>query len=380
MTRTKFGFIEPILGNTDTQKTVSCKGFKFPSVSDGQVDERYFYDPSEINALENKGSTYLARSLVNEATKGGQLEPLSVLDFYHGNEKISKNTVRPCTDFSYGVQLKLECEIVSGKDMYFTSLELYNEPAIVDYKYLKYTLTYSLEGFGIKASASNFALFNDDMPYPIFNSLRGHFLDSDIIDREYRDKCMTELPSDNGSYSEADIRVAGHLGRAKNVLQNNIWYKRGEHRFYPIIDKYLPETIAMVNVGLMNNGNIDTYGNNFAILNGSDEYIGALKHLNIRAKDDYGLPHDYSNKVKREFGDWDGFFECVQEDFGEHSAQFYTLSLDSPGVEDEYMYEYPGKVGYLQNYLIYNLHAECATRSTQLLLKVEDYLMKKFTS
>lgn len=308
---------------TETQRTLSCKGFSFPNLSFSK--ENVFEDSFKYTS---KDLASRARSLVNKATSGGVLEPETELKHPTGYtvsfEDISKEPTEESNNF--GVSIVLTCSIVSGTAIDFTEHELRQDPAIPQQRYLKYSLKYAFEGYDVSSIATNYALFNEGMKSPIFDSLRGHFIDSPLLDPETQKTVMRS--------SEGTSLKEGNIARVLNIAENDY----------------------MLN-GLMTS-NFEQF----------TEKLGGEKKV---------YRGDYAGRaldLNTGFGGGP-----VGRDYEYSEYPYYRDHIDIRiGIDgSKYVGFEPTRSVDLSLYL---MMLETTVRCSQLLLKVEDYLMKKFTS
>lgn len=347
------------------QQTLGTKGFKLPYRNEGQLDEWYHLKEGENCEFSPKELQSVARKLVNKATEGGSLEPKTKLvteeslGFGFYNER---HIVEPRPEEKAYKDVVLDVQIVEGRDIQFTASELALEPDIINHRYLKYTLTYNIHGLDIVSSASNFALFDEDMKAPMFNSYRGHFIDSPLISKVSQYQDIVELPDKD---SPAKF---GSPARMVNILHNR-HYKRGEWWYFPYISEWL-------------DGDVEIYsgthkGRILNIIRGSDKYSKYLKHANFIRTEDIG--------GGLESADWEGFVISSSREF--YGKEVDIFSTDSFwGSELRFDYDDDRNTHdfwacqALEDFYIFMMFLESTTRSTQLLYKVENYLMRKFTA
>ena len=380
-----------ILDDKNKQQTLSVSGFKLPDKTEGHASSERNKEGDSLEFSKRALNGYV-RKLINSATVGGSLQPRTILSIPGREITVIDESKEGVDSTVYGVELILDCSIVNGSELEFSKTELIAEPDIVNHRYLKYSLTYRIPGIEISSTATNFALYDEDMDAPSFNSYRGHFVDSPIIDR------AGQLQDLNGS----STRYGFGSSRIVNIVANNLYRVRGSYRWYDLgLDVedtkfgYYNDTCSILSYDFERNQSIthEVASNNKTIYSGPHK--GKVLHL-VGGSHFYWKYRDSATttvtvqedgSIDISMGDWEGF--------SLHAGDAPEVGRDLTLNTFEVAF-FTGKTGGVQNlqkgldafcgledlsdYYTYLMFVEATTRSSQSLLKVEDYLMKKFTS
>lgn len=233
----------------------------------GYTTEKHLGMYQERGGLDDNTADHIANALVKKITKGGSLQPKASL--------LAKQ-VSALAPNSRPFKVDFKCKLVGKDQEYwylpsFSALEMHFEPSLVGEKkplfsggatgyhevlnrYLQYSLSVSYQyknaygelGYLSGISLNNFALYDEQDPYPSFNNVRGYLIRDSGNSNTSRVGApkFENLPSldSNGNYV---VSRFGNIKRAIDIYYSPEYYFVGgsDDRHYGYYSDGLEESL-----------------------------------------------------------------------------------------------------------------------------------------